>query len=471
MNRDLWRAFFVAVLVVLIQVGCDGRSPQIGPDLGARPNVILVLVDALRPDRLGPYGFTDRPTTPNLDRLAADGVVFERAISQAGWTVPSIASLFTGVYPKTHGVYKFIRPDAHLSVGGSTDDSVLLEPLSSAHDTLAEQFRAAGYATSAILKSDVVNAGRGYDQGFDHFEFIDRKPKDRGESGAHLTDATIAWIDGHYDVDRPFFLYLHYMDTHASYQAPKPLYDTYATGIDSDLDGSVMPIRAFNDGKAVATDDDVAKLLALYDAEIEYWDLQLGRLMAYLDDLGMLDNTIIAITADHGEAFNEHGKFLHAGLYQENIAVPLIIAGSGLEERRVAGWVEMIALGPTLVDLAGVPQGSGWVIPSLAAVARGQAELQPTSVYSEWAGQRCVIDPGGLKLLLVPGEIMLFDLVGDPGETTNLAAQRPDEVERLTGLIRDWQRAAEAFGERFPRSPAETLTEEQIEALKALGYL
>jgi len=462
----------VATLVGLALTGCGDNGPPAEPtDSAVPPNVILILVDAMRPDRLGPYGFDERPTTPNLDRLAAGGVIFEKAISQGGWTVPSIASLFTGVYPRTHGVLKFIDPKAHLVGGGDANAPYRLESLSNAHDTLAEQFRSGGWETAAILKSDVVNAGRGYDQGFDYFEFIDRRPKERGESGGHLTDATLAWLDGRADRRRPFFLYLHYMDPHASYQAPKPLYDTYASGIDSELDGSVMPIRDFNDGKATPTEDDVAKLFALYDAEIEYWDRQLGRLASALEASGKLENTIIAITADHGEAFNEHGRFLHAGLYQENILVPMIIIGPGLEGVRVPGWVEMISLGPTLAELAGAPGSDTWEVESLAGVSRGGEELAPKPVFSEWASLRCVIEPTGLKLMLTPDGEMLFDLVADPGETINLADERPGDVTRLRRLIEDWQTRSGNLSANFPRPEAQALTDEQVEALKALGYL
>jgi arylsulfatase A-like enzyme len=433
--------------------------------------VVLIVVDAMRPDRLGPYGFTERPTTPNLDRLAADGVVFEQAISQGGWTVPSIASLFTGVYPQTHGVLKFIKPAAHVEAAADGTELIQLEALSDAHQTLAQQFQSAGYATSAILKSDVINAGRGYDRGFDHFEFVDKKPKDRGESGAHLTDATLDWLDGRTDERQPFFLYLHYMDPHASYRAPPPFYDKYSKGIDSDLNGNAVPIRAFNDGEAVPTEADVAKLLALYDAEIEYWDHQFGRLMTGLEQRGLAGDTLVAVTADHGEAFNEHGRFLHAGLYQENIRVPLIVAGPGLSGRRVPGWVEMISLAPTLTDLAGVPPANDWVIPSLGAAARGEAPVEPRPVFSEWAAHRCVIDPTGMKLLLTRDEVMLFDLVADPGETTNLADDRPDDVQRLRRLLKDWQQSSTALGERYPRSDPQSLSADQVEALKALGYL
>jgi len=472
MSRVSITVWSVATLVGFALTGCGGDSPLAEPsESAARPNVILILVDAMRPDRLGPYGFDERPTTPNLDRLAAGGVVFEKAISQGGWTVPSIASLFTGVYPRTHGVLKFIEPKAHLVGGGDANAPYRLESLSNAHDTLAEQFRTGGWETAAILKSDVVNAGRGYDQGFDHFEFIDRRPKERGESGGQLTDATLAWLGGRADRRRPFFLYLHYMDPHASYQAPKPLYDTYAADINSELDGSVMPIRAFNDGEATPTEDDVAKLLAFYDAEIEYWDRQFGRLVSALEASGELDNTFIVVTADHGEAFNEHGKFLHAGLFQENIRVPMIIIGPGLEKSRVPGWVEMIALGPTLVELAGAPSSDTWEVASLAGVSRGDEALAPKSVFSEWAGLRCVIEPPGLKLMLTPDGEMLFDLVADPGETTNLADERPDDVTRLRGLIEDWQTRSGELSVGFPRPEAQALTDEQVEALKALGYL
>jgi arylsulfatase A-like enzyme len=435
-----------------------------------------VLVDALRADRLGAYGFDERPTSPNLDAMAERGVVFERAISQDGWTVPSVASLFTAVYPRTHKVTRFIDPKKHREVSGDGQGLIRMEALSEDHDTVAEQFQRAGYHTAAILKSDVVNAGRGYEQGFEHFEFVARKPKDRLDSGAHLTDAVIDWIDGRTD-DRPFFAYLHYMDPHISYVAPEPYYSKYTAGIDSALTGDYHETVPFREGEQVPTEADIAKLLALYDAEVEYWDAQFGRLLDHLEAAGLADTTLVAVTADHGEAFWEHGMLSHAGLFHENIHVPFVVAGPGVRPGRFREWVQQMDLGPTLAELSGVPLGRRWVALSHAAAIRGEGEVREQTVYSEFAGERTIITPSGLKLLTGHGEDRLYDLESDPRERVNLADPsnpetfRGEDLERMKAELARIIAEAEALSDAFEPAQQTELTEEQVEALKALGYL
>ena len=469
-----------AIMVVAMTMSCGDRGDTVA---GANsvthksPNVILILVDAMRADRLGPYGFTERNTTPNLDRFATGGVVFERAISQSGWTIPSVASLFSGVYPRTHGVLKFIDPKTHRDFSGDEGSLIKMDALSPDHDTVAEQFQRAGYETVAILKSDVVNAGRGYEQGFGYFHFVDRKPKDRLESGAHLTDAFIAWLEGRRGDPRPFFAYLHYMDPHISYIAPEPFYSKYTSGISSELTGGYHETVPFRNGEQIPTDADVEKLLALYDSEIEYWDSQFGRLLGSIAGLGLSDNTIIAVTADHGEAFWEHEMLSHAGLFQENIHVPMILGGAGVVPQRIPQWVQMMDLAPTLVEMAGVPPGRHWVARSHSVAVRGQGSVLEQAVYCEFAGERTVIEPRGLKLIVGHGELRLYDLEADPHERHNLsgvggaAISSADDLDRLRAELNRIIADAEALASEFGEAQQIELSEEQIEALKALGYL
>jgi choline-sulfatase len=470
----------VCCALALAAVSCSPGSPppETADPVGVRPNVIIVLVDALRADRLGAYGFDERPTSPNLDALAAQSIVFERAVSQSGWTVPSVASLFSGVYPRTHQVLRFIEPKAHLEGQAEGTGPVLMDALSMDHETLAEQFSEAGYSTAAILKSDVINAGRGFDQGFDTFQFLAKKPKDRLDTGAQMTDAAIAWLDGRNDQGRPFFLYLHYMDPHTSYIAPEPFYSKYSTGFDSDLDGNHAGVVAFNEPDGPEpTADDIGKLLALYDAEIEYWDTQFGRLMGHIDSAGLAGDSIVVVTADHGEAFWEHGMFEHRGVFQENIHVPMIFRVPGVEAGRIGSWVQMMDIGPTLAELAGVPFGEHWVARSHAPAILGEGEVVEKVVYSEWAGERTIIEPSGLKLLTGHGKPRLYDLEADPRERVNLADPddpenyRPEDLARMTAELERIIAESEALAGAFSEAEQTELSDEQIEALRALGYL
>lgn len=459
----------LAALLCSCHEGGGGGDRRDESEVSA-PNVVVVLVDALRADRLGPYGFTERPTTPNLDTLAGESTVFERAISQDGWTVPSVASLFTGVDPQTHGVLKFIDPGMQKDVEDVAPGAVALDSLSLEHTTLAERFRDGGYETAAFLKSDVINAGRGFDQGFEVFEFLDEKPKDRGSSGAQLTRRVLSWLAEERDPSRPFLMYVHYMDVHASYMAPPPLYGKYADELESDVDGSHRSVKKIEDSPEQATPADVEKAKAYYDEEIEYWDLQLGALISGLRELGLYGETILVVTADHGEAFLEHGSCFHHDLYQENVHIPLIVRLPHARPQRVDHWVELVGLGPTLTELAGLQPHPDWVGLSLApTILDGTAETRP--VYSEFASSRMVIDESGLKLLEKKDGVFLFDLQADPGETRNLAEDRPQEVQRLRQVLNRRVRAAVRMGEKFPKEEPRELDQEEIEALKALGYL
>lgn len=460
-------AGIVLSLAVLTQPACLQKTKTEAPRL----NVIIVLIDAMRADRLGPYGFTERPTTPTLDRFAAESVVFRNAVSQCGWTVPSVASLFTGVYPQTHGVLRFIDPEVH-RVGRVEDSGIVkMDAMSMDHCTVAEQFSGAGYQTAAILKSVVVNAGRGFEQGFEWFEFVDKGPRERLESGALLTDAAISWLAGQVE-ERPFFLYLHYMDPHTSYIAPEPYYSKYSLGFDSSLDGNHGPIVAFNEeGAEAPTPDDVAKLLALYDGEIEYWDTQFLRLIEYLETSGLSENTVVVLTADHGEAFWEHELFEHRGVFQENILVPMIFKIPGVEPRVIEPWVQMIDIGPTVVDLVGIDAGPYWVGHSHAGPIRSNQPVPGRVVSSEWAGERTLITPDGLKVLLGHGGPRLYDLGADPGETENLAEKMPADLKRLKKVLRGRIREAKELRSRFAPAEKAELSPDQVEALNALGYL
>lgn len=460
-------AGLVLSLALLTQPACRQRADSEAPRL----NVIIVLVDAMRADRLGPYGFSQRPTTPAVDRFAAESVVFRHAVSQCGWTVPSVASLFTGVYPQTHGVLRFIDPEVH-QVGLEEGSGILkMDAMSMDHDTIAERFSQAGYATAAILKSIVVNAGRGFDQGFDRFEILGDPPRERLESGGHLTDAAISWLEGRAE-DRPFFLYLHYMDPHTAYIAPEPYYSEYSGAYDSSLDGRHNPVVAFNEeGADPPSPDDVAKLLALYDAEIEYWDSQFRRLIEYLETSGLDEDTIVVLTADHGEAFWEHELFEHRGVFQENILVPMIFRIPGMAPRVVEPWVQVIDIGPTVVDLVGIDAGLNWVGRSHAGSIRSNQPVSGGAVSSEWAGERTLIAPDGLKVLLGHGAPRLYDLGADPGEIENLAEIRPKDLRRLKRMLRARIDEAKELRARFTPAEQIELSPEQIEALIALGYL
>lgn len=369
--------------------------------LSSAPNIVLVSIDTARADAFG-FGSHGARITPHLDRLSREGARFSRAFAQDNWTLPSHASLFTSLYPPSHGVENL----------GSV--------LERRHPTLAELLRARGYRTGAFVDTDrdgFVGAARGFDHGFDDYlHYPDaRNPAqiflparlwadvsiffEAGHADG-LVGSAIHWIDvgrarrgrdgragasGPGDGERgrrPFFLFLHLYDVHASWGSRWPLHRLPYTAHDpyyAQSTGAPPPardhfvlegrsgarylaavnrrLRAGTEREALVPDPALEQLRALYDSGVSYVDRQLGRLDAYLQASGLEENTIVVVTSDHGEAFLEHDEFLHEQEYHETLHVPLIWRFPPVipEGRVISETAELVDIAPTLLRLAGLP--------------------------------------------------------------------------------------------------------------------
>ena len=438
--------------------GCT-RAPKPAAAAAAPSNVIVILVDTLRADKMGTYGYQKRPTTPNFDRFAKGGVVWENTISQNAWTVPSVASLFTGVDPQAHRALNFKQ-----------GEKLATDTISDAHDTLAESFKGRGYSTLAWIKSTVISTSHGYSQGFDKFEIVGGKDQAWGHSARDLNDAAIPGIKAAHTAGKPFYAYLHYMDPHSPYKAPEPWYSKYKGSYTGSMDGAHVQLEAaFKAGTVTAADWEHE--LALYDAEVEYWDTQFGRLWGELEAAGVTKNTLVLVTADHGEAFGEHQNVFHGHLYQENIRIPMVMRGPGVKPGRMAADAQSIDIPPTLAELFKLPKGRVWQGKSMVGAMGGGAGHTDV-LYSEYAGHRAAIEPSTrLKLILGDGPCKLFDLKADPLERTNLCASRPADMARIKAGMDQRFAAAQASGKTYGQGTADAVSPEQCEMLKALGYL
>ncbi|HET6347991.1 MAG TPA: sulfatase, partial [Candidatus Krumholzibacteria bacterium] len=265
---------------------------------------MLISVDTLRPDRLG-YGGNPRNTSPCLDRLAKEGVVFTRATSVSGWTLPSMATIFTGRYPSEHGATDF-----HWSLDASLP-------------TVAGLLRAHGYDTYGYVSHVMLTPTYGMGEGFAHFDFSVLNVGDPHEvtTGQPLTELAQRGLRG---VKQPYFLWVHYFDPHFKYID----HDQFHFG-DRDIDH--------------------------YDSEIAYDDYYIDDLLKTVDH----GNTIIIFTADHGEEFGEHGSIYHYTLHGEVMRVPLIIKGPGIAPRTDDQPADQIDFMPTILALAGIPAPAG----------------------------------------------------------------------------------------------------------------
>jgi arylsulfatase A-like enzyme len=446
-------------LAALLVASCL-LGPGVSRALSTAPNVILISIDTLRADHLGCYGYA-RPTSPALDRFANGGWRFTDASAPSPWTRPSHASLLTGLYPSRHGV----RAPTHA--------------LSDRVATLAEWFAAAGYATKAIVNSEHLGERFGLQRGFADFDYVSewsRWPPWRRhivDSADVITDRALrdlAAIEG-----QPLFLFLHYYDVHSDYD-PSPHYRSLFAGpYAGSLDGGTTQLLEIQRSRRALSEEDRDHLVDLYDAEIRQLDTELGRLFAFLAESGLAKTTIVAITADHGEEFLDHGSVLHGRtLYQEVIAVPLILRGPGIPAAgRVTQVASTVDVAPTLLSLAGLPTPAGldgidlsrdWNAGAVGPSGRAVfAEADENNVEPD---VKRMVRRGRWKLYYDrhAKTSELYDLVTDPGERMDRGQAEPRAAGDLFAELERFMSGARAVAEPVVIPPAAR------ERLRSLGY-
>ncbi|MDP8225310.1 MAG: sulfatase-like hydrolase/transferase [Candidatus Lernaella stagnicola] len=451
----------VAALVVPLNMGdllakATNRAPQ--------PNVILVSLDTVRADGLGCYGGPDN--TPVMDKLAANGVLFEEAVSNTSWTLPGHGAMLAGVQPTALGLLK------------------VTDRLSSKALTLAEVLREHGYDTGAIVSYILLDKVYGFGQGFEHFDYEDHQP------ATDIVDKAIAYIDERQQ--QKFFLFLHLYDAHWPYE---PEYRTARRLWPQRVDPALRDLLDTTDYarfalKVVRGPEHFNQYCrAMYDGEVHDVDTQLGRLFLYLVERGMDMRTIIVVTSDHGEEFLEHGLFGHGlTLYDEALRVPLLmrfphLLPSGV---RVKGQVQTLDIFPTVLGLTGIDParyGLGGRDLTFAAAA-GSVDAVPMLAETAMSGNlRYALRTGEHKFLtpvhldfghglVVDHAEEAYDLTSDPNERNNLAESRPKMREMLRNRLNEQLGRIESewgLGEKLGIS--RELTAEELERLRSLGYL
>lgn len=415
------------ILILLAAVALVGTSCTTEPGR-QRPNVILIVVDAMRPDHLGCYGY-GRPTSPNIDSLAAEGVLFTNAISHAPWTKGSFSCMLTSLYPFQHG-----------AVGW---ESVLSESLV----TLPELLQERGYHTMALLSIATLSGRYQVMQGVQEI----REPQ-LGASGTEkltaeeLTEEAIGLIS---KCSRPFFTIMHYYDAHEPYCPPEEYIRMVLTESDiSELEDLEAKTKS---SRAMAAEVRRRQAIILYDAAIRYVDDQIGKILAYLDRTGLTEETLVIVTADHGEAFGEHGVWAHAvDLHDEAIRVPLILRCAqhyprGTKIDVQAGHIDLL---PSIAELAGaVDQQHREGLSLRELIEKGRRTRKPDTALPEGvllsestlreALTQKSIRTSSWKMLMEPatGQIRLYDLIDDPGETRNIWGRRTALEDSLLTLM------------------------------------
>jgi len=449
------------------------------------PNVLMVVIDTLRADHVGAYGY-GYPTTPNMDFLADRAVVFETVVSQAPWTAPAMASLFTGLYPSVHGLDGGIAwgEGAVPSAGGLP--FAVQKALPPGHQTLAEVFRHAGYTTAGFVSNLYVNSIFGFAQGFDHFddEYADYN-FEQGEvkRRAEVTNERVfEWL--RVGLEEPFFLLVHYNDPHWPYDPPPPYGRSF-------IDGYSGPFTPTKTREIVVThrevpppisEEDLAYIVGLYDGEIQYVDAHLGRLLEAVLELPTERDLVTVLTSDHGEEFLDHGAFNHGyTLYEEQTLVPFIVsAPSRFDPRRVSQQVRLIDAAPTLLEMAGVDyQNTRFQGRSLVPLMTGLS-LDPQDAFSEATNvgsQSALRSTDSHKLIhsLIDPQWQFFDLGSDPGELNDLATQRTDRLRELAARLEAWREENRALRSAINIAGSGVdrvvLDEEMKKGLEALGYI
>jgi arylsulfatase A-like enzyme len=441
-------------LWALLQRTAPRRARPFPEVTGSFPDVFLLLVDTLRADHLGLYGYP-RDTSPELDRFAASSIVFDDVFAPSSWTLPSVGSVMTGNYPSTHGL--------RAKSGGKALVSLRPDLV-----TLAEAFREKGYRTAAVVSNPWMVSEHGVARGFEEFQDVDSR-------SAYWLHAFARRMLEQED-PRPVFLYLHYMDVHGPYrrgpegsEALGPVPGRLQRPLTAEERAAIPAYLRMKDAATLDAYVDA------YDQGIRRWDRAFGRWIGWLRETGRLEGSVVVVIADHGEEFAEHGGWNHGEtLYQEQLAVPWVMHVPGEKPRRVDDRVvSLIDVAPTLLAAVGVP------IPATMAGRDVLADPPPperpllseTDVRLGGAhdaeAAQVALRRGRLKVIHSNRGRECFDLGADPLEldsNTNAECETAgSDLERRVRRLRE--NAPQDAGAELP------LDEKQRERLRALGYV
>jgi len=467
------RGIVLAVAALAALSGCERRppaasEPESRPRIGIlaegapKPDIIMIVVDALRADRLGAYGHNGG-LSPTMDALAAAGVTFERCVSAAPWTLPSVATLFTSYYPGVHKATSYTVVSA-MDSGRQAYQAVLSEQF----QTLAEVLQAAGYQTAGFCAAKFLRGEYGFGQGFEHWDTSFAENTVRGEV---VNRALFDWVDRQRDASRPLFVYLHYMDVHGPYNAAPRFMDPLMEQVEANPHKQLLTPKEFaainqylNVPPPEATDPGRHERLkgyreywvARYEAGVKEMDFYLGQLIEGLKSRGLWEQAYVIFTADHGEALCEHGLWEHGySQYQTDLHVPLVLRWPGMlpAGKRIRRLASLIDIMPTLLEQLRLPAGEELQGRSLVDHVSDRLSDKPLVAFAEGIksgpGQYALLTEA-TKLIVtqIPARPlpdgtmaqpsarpMLFNLASDPGEKYDIADQEPEIAKQMVQLM------------------------------------
>ncbi len=426
------------------------------------PNLLIITIDTLRADRLGCYGYS-RDTSPTIDRLAREGTLFTNVHGQRGLTWPSLTSIMTALYPKTHGVLNN------------------QQPLDGKYITLAEILKNVGYRTGAFLANFYYAPNRGFDI---------KKGGEIGELDKTVTRDALDWLERIDSDNDKFFMWVHYKNPHDPYEPPQPFSSYFDSTYTGPFDGSRPVLDSIYVNKINLSERDIFHLNALYDAEIRSTDSYIARLLDRLEQKGLTDNTLIVFSADHGEELYErnHYFFHSCSMYDNVLRLPLIMKFPEVipAAKALKNQIESIDIIPTILQFLKVPlrrEFEGRSVLNLLFEQNGGDIWFPafaeraSAIFSIRTPQWKYIynpdnyhtycsrsdDDEGSGYLIAAEE--LYDIQNDPHERNNVVAHYPDVARDLRGQIIEWLNTNKVQHQDFE------LTKEAEERLRALGYI
>ena len=468
MKHSILNVALAAVLIVTA-FGCTKSPPQ----SATSPNVVFILVDALRADRIEAQRGGE-PISPVFFELTKESVYFTDTISQCSWTRPSMASIMTSTYEDVHQVHVGSRLIGPNEFAGDA----LPERL----ETMAELLVKHGYQSFGVQTNANLTRDLGFAQGFPEGRYI----FENGYLADWVTDRALENLDS---LEQPFFLYTHYIDPHTTYEPPesyKQLWQPHAPLTEQDrallaperfpdlLNDIVMCVHGTQDRPATGRLSPAGREAArrLYDGEVRFAGDQVDRLLRRLER--DFPNTILVFLSDHGEEFWEHDGMAHGTtLYEEQLRVPFMIRAPGLEPRRVEAPVETIDLLPTLAGMLGLPRNPAWQGRDILADAHPQPRPRFSRLHNSLPVpdfDAVAVQQGSDKLLVDKGAEHLYLIDQDPEEKKDFIDRYPEKAAELRALLarhsEDNAERRKAVGE----ATSAPLSEDDIERLRALGY-
>ncbi|HEO70764.1 MAG TPA: hypothetical protein ENN80_05825, partial [Candidatus Hydrogenedentes bacterium] len=434
-------------------------------ELPADLNVVFIILDALRADSLRCNGY-HRDTTPNIDRLATQGIRFERAFSPAPYTSSSTWSLLTSLYPFQHGA----------TTGGHAPGEAV--------PRLQNILNEAGVVTGLVSANYYLSPdrssrmGQGFDEYFEAYDTIEMLNRQEPRRPADTTEHAIDFLTRHKD-DR-LFLYAHYMIPHDPYYPNPPYAHTFTVEPVKPVDTSAKFLVPFNWGERSLTHIELQQVRARYDETVLEGDAEVGRIVQAIEDLGLANRTAIIVSSDHGEAFMEHDRLLHTWrVYDEFIHIPLVIAGKPVEALlpyQFDGIARTIDLFPTICDLMGIKAPETCAGRSLLRYRANNAQGAPLNYALAEYPRNPLEAYQWQRYKLIRCDINyaleLYDTILDPRETMNLALSQPVLAEYLLARSLAWKAEQTSRSDYGPiEEIEEEMTDEEVQRLRALGYL